>query len=198
MKSYIYILISCVALLTFSCKENGCDPPVPASTIQSITVRNLAANPEAGGTGHYTFFSLKNNTIISESDSATTNWDIAFNATTIITNSGTGGPGIVGVQLYTGLFENLTEAPETGYLQDGVSNAITTGSGNGWYNYNSTTHVISAIPGRILVVKTNDNTYAKIEILSYYLNAPAAPVNTDISRYYTFRYVYQGDGTRKF
>ena len=186
----------CIALLTFSCKDEN--DPKPVNTSKAITVRNLAANPEVGGTGHYTFFSLKNNAIVPLVDSATTKWDIAFNATTIITNSGTGGPGTVGVQIHTGLFENLTDAPETGYLQDGASKAILTGSGNGWYNYNSTTHVISAIPGRIIVVKTNDNTYAKIEIISYYQNAPAAPVNTDISRYYTFRYIYQGDGTRKF
>lgn len=198
MKIYSYILISCIALLVFSCKED--DAPKPASTDQSITVvKNLAANPEVGGTGHYTFFSLKNNSVVPVTDSATTKWDIAFNATTIITNSGSSGPGTVGVQIYTGLFENLAIAPETGYVQDAISGkAISTGSGNGWYNYNSTTHVISAIPGRIIVVKTNDNTYAKIEIINYYQNAPVAPVNTNISRYYTFRYMYQGDGTRKF
>lgn len=197
MKMHIYILMTLVSLLTFSCKEE--DAPAPASTKQSITVRNLPANPETGGTGHYTFFSLKNNAIIPVSDSATTKWDIAFNTTTIIVNSGSSGPGTAAVQVYTGLFENLTSAPETGYLQDAASaKAISTGSGNGWYNYNSTTHVISAIPGRILVVKTNDDTYAKIEIISYYKGAPVAPVNTDISRYYTFRYVYQGDSTRKF
>lgn len=198
MKFYKYAQIFSIVLLTFSCKENGSDP-VPAVTSKSITVRNLAANPEVGGNGHYTFFSLKNNAIVPFADSATTKWDIAFNTTTIITNSGSSGPGTVGVQIYTGLFENLKEAPLNGYLQDAISaKAIATGSGNGWYNYNSTTHVISAIPGRIIVVKTNDNTYAKIEIVNYYQNAPAAPVNTDISRYYTFRYMYQGDGTRKF
>jgi hypothetical protein len=197
MKTYFYLLMFCIALLTFSCKNEN--DPKPASTPQAITVKNLAANPEDGGTGHYTFFSLKNNAIVSVADSATTKWDIAFNATTIITNSGTSGPGTVGIQIYTGLFENLTEAPETGYAQDApLAHAISTGSGNGWYNYNSTTHVISAIPGRIIVVKTNDNTYAKIEIFNYYQNAPVAPVNTDIARYYTFRYIYQGDGTRKF
>jgi hypothetical protein len=197
MKTYSYLLMLCVALLIFSCKDEH--DPKPASTTQAIVVKNLAANPEEGGTGHYTFFSLKNNTIVPVTDSATTNWDIAFNATTIITNSGTSGPGSVGVQIYTGLFENLTEAPEAGYVQDASSaHAISTGSGNGWYNYNSTTHVISAIPGRIIVVKTNDNTYAKIEIFNYYQNAPAVPVNTDIARYYTFRYIYQGNGTRKF
>lgn len=199
MKSYIYILIPSILLLANSCKDEGCDPPIPASTIQSIVVQNLAANPDVVGTGHYTFFSLKNNAIIPASDSATTKWDIAFNATTIIGNSGISGPGTVGIQMYTGLFESLSYVPELGYLQDAASSyAISTGSGNGWYNYNSTTHVISAIPGRVLIVKTNDNTYAKIEIISYYLNAPISPVNTDASRYYTFRYSYQGNGTRQF
>ena len=197
MKTYSCILLFCITLLTFSCKHKN--DPAPANTSKAITVRNLAANPETIGTGHYTFFSLKNNAIVPSTDSATTKWDIAFNATTIITNSGSSGPGTVGVQIYTGLFENLTDAPESGYTQDAsAAHAIATGSGNGWYNYNSTTHVISAIPGRVIVVKTNDNTYAKIEIISYYQNAPAAPLNTDIARYYTFRYVYQEDGTQKF
>jgi hypothetical protein len=198
MNKYISTLICCISFFAFSCKDNGTDPK-PVTGSEAIVVRNLAANPEEGGTGKYTFFNLKNNVIIPATDSATTKWDIAFNATTIIINSGSSGPGTAGAQMHTGLFENLTEAPATGYLQDAASGkAISTGSGNGWYNYNSTTHVISAIPGRILVVRTNDNTYAKIEIISYYKNAPATPVNTDISRYYTFRYVHQGDGTRKF
>ena len=184
-KIYTNILIACVAILSYSCKDKKEDAPVPASTSTALVVRNLAANPETGGNGHFTFFSLKNNVVVPFTDSATTKWDIAFNATTIITNSGSSGPGTVGVQLYTGLFENLTTAPSTG-------------SANGWYNYNSTTHVISAIPGRAIVIRTNDNTYAKMEILNYYQNAPAAPVNTDVSRYYTFRYVYQSNGTRQF
>lgn len=198
-KIYTNILIACVAILSYSCKDKKEDAPVPASTSIALVVRNLAANPETGGNGHFTFFSLKNNVVVPFTDSATTKWDIAFNATTIITNSGSSGPGTVGVQLYTGLFENLTTAPSTGYIQDATSAyAISTGSANGWYNYNSTTHVISAIPGRAIVIRTNDNTYAKMEILNYYQNAPAAPVNTDVSRYYTFRYVYQSNGTRQF
>ncbi len=200
MRFYSYILITCGTLFIFSCdKPKKEDAPAPASTTQVRVVNNLAANLVSGGRGHFTFFNLQNNTIVPASDSATTNWDIAFNATTIIANSGTSGPGTVGMQMYTGLFETLTTAPELGYLKDATGlYAISTGSGNGWYNYNSSTHVISAIPGRILIVKTNNNAYAKIEIISYYLNAPVSPLNTHPSRYYTFRYRYQGDGTRTF
>ena len=79
----------------------------------------------------------------------------------------------------------LTQDSESGY-------AIPTGSGNGWYNYDFTTHVISPIAGKILVFRTHDNRYAKVEILSYYLGAPENPdAFTDPSRYYTFNYVYQ-------
>lgn len=198
-KIYTNLLIACVAIFSYSCKDKKEDDPIPTHTTTAIVVRNLAANPETGGSGHYTFFSLKNNAIVPLADSATTKWDIGFNATTIITNSGSSGPGTVGVQLHTGLFESLTTTPENGYIKDATTAyAISTGSANGWYNYNSTTHVISAIPGRVLLVRTNDNTFAKIEIISYYQNAPVAPVNTDVSRYYTFRYVYQGNGSRQF
>ena len=70
--------------------------------------------------------------------------------------------------------------------------AISTGSGNGWYTYNGQTHVISPTPGKILVFKTHDGLYAKIEILSYYKDSPANPnAFTDPSRYYTFNYIYQ-------
>ena len=195
-----YSLILLLSIM-LSCKD---DDPAPATSASktSLTVnmvKNVPANPEVGGSGHYTFFSLKNNIIIPVSDSASLKWDIGFNSTTIITNGGVSGMGTTGLQIYTGLFDNLTEAPEAGYKQDASgAYAIPTGSGNGWYNYNSTTHVISSIPGRVIVVKSSDNTYAKIEILSYYKDAPASPTSDNVSRYYTFRYVCQTDGTRKF
>ena len=51
--------------------------------------------------------------------------------------------------------------------------------------------MITPIPGKILVVRTRDGKYAKIEILSYYKGAPANPnPMTDASRYYTFRFLY--------
>jgi hypothetical protein len=37
-----------------------------------------------------------------------------------------------------------------------------------------------------------------MEVISYYKGAPAQPVSTDESGYYTFRYVYQPDGSRGF
>jgi hypothetical protein len=58
--------------------------------------------------------------------------------------------------------------------------------------------VITATAGKVIVLKTADGKYAKMEILSYYKDAPA-PVNPlrDIARYYTFQYVYQPDGSTR-
>jgi hypothetical protein len=42
-----------------------------------------------------------------------------------------------------------------------------------------------------LVFRTHDGKVAKVEILSYYRDAPAQPnAFTDEARFYTFRYVY--------
>ena len=54
------------------------------------------------------------------------------------------------------------------------------------------TFLITPTAGRILVFKTADGKFAKVEILSYYEGAPENPdAFVDQSRYYTFNYVYQ-------
>ncbi len=203
------LLVLGVAFITLSsCSKND---PAPV-TVQSQTITNLPADPPSGGydpmngqpigvTKKYTFFSFKTGAIVLNSDSATANWDIGFNGTTILVNSGTSGPGTAGAQVVTGIFDELANAPTTGYLTDNKTTvpatyAIPKGSGNGWYNYNGATNVISPIAGRIIVVKTSEGKYAKMEILSYYKDSPVSPASTDVDRYYTFRYVYQsGTGT---
>ena len=110
--------------------------------------------------------------------------------------------GGAAAQVVEGIFDELLVAPDAGYLQDNKNTpayAIPTGSGNGWYSYNGATQVISPIAGRVIVVKTTEGKYAKLEILSYYQNAPAEPnAMSDMPRYYTFRYIYQPDGTKNF
>lgn len=196
-------LLTLTALV--SCKEDKKDEVAPSqsATIQSNVVRNLPADTlgvNSATTGRYTFFSFKNNAIVPHSDSATSGWDIGFNSTTIIVNGGTSGPGSAAVLVWTGIYSDLSEAPADGYKQDDKNatppNAIPTGSGKGWYNYNDITHVISPIPGRVLVFKTTDGKYVKMELISYYKDAPANPVGTEPYRFYTFRYAYQEDGSR--
>lgn len=210
MRTRFAILLLATSLVLGACDKND---PAPV-TIKSSTVTNLAADPPSGGynptngqpigvTKKYTLFSFKTGAVVANTDSATTSWDLGFNGTTIIANSGTSGPGSASAQVQNGLFDEMETAPEGGYLTDDKNSvsapyAIPKGSGNGWYNYNPATNVISPIAGRVIFVKTSEGKFAKVEILSYYLDSPAAPSSTDIDRYYTFRYVFQSGTGNSF
>ncbi|MGD1839953.1 MAG: HmuY family protein [Thermonemataceae bacterium] len=206
-----------VGLFT-ACNEDDDDPtPMPdpdtdpiAVELEVRTVTDLPADPFTGeddmgrpvGKNQFTFYSLENQTIVAREDSASSNWDIAFQGTNIIINGGPDRFGEGGAYIFEGTFEELQSVDPTRFIVDGVDNdvndsdlAIPTGSTNGWYNYNPAIQVATPIPGRILVIRTASGKYAKIEILSYYKGAPESPTNEDESRYYTFRYVYQPEGT---
>lgn len=209
-KRFPLVALSLMLITIFSCTK---DDPAPV-TITATTFPNLAADPPSGGynpmngqpigvTKKFTLFSFKTGAIVANADSATTTWDLGFNGTTIIVNSGTSGPGTAGAQVVSGVFDELATAPTTGYLSDDKNNlaapyAIAKGSGNGWYNYEPSTNVISPIAGRVIVVKTSEGKYAAMEILSYYKDAPTTPTSTDIDRHYTFRYVYQSAASTSF
>ena len=155
-----------------------------------------ASNGQPFTPAHYTFYSLGTQSVVSYTDSASTKWDVAFRGTTILVNGGTSGPGQGQAQIVTKLFEELTTAPTTDYKSDAATGkAIPTGSGNGWYTYDSNTHLISATPGRIIALKTATGKYAKMEIKSYYKGAPATPTTSTPSGYYNFRFIYQADGS---
>jgi hypothetical protein len=199
------LLLSVFSLLA-SCSKDDDTLPVTA-TLETKTYSNLYA-PQTGGQGQpvggaFTKFSFSQNGIVTDDS-----WDIAFRGTTIIVNGGT----VIGitdepvrtgngaVSIISNTLDAVTTIPSTSFfIQDGTNTyAIPTGSGNGWYNYNGTTNIISPIAGKIFVVKTRDGKYAKMEIISYYKDIPANPDATSLSRYFTFKYVYQPNGSKNF
>ncbi|SKC60984.1 HmuY family protein [Ohtaekwangia koreensis] len=162
---------------------------------------------DAVSSSKFTLFSFEDNAVVANTDSISTKWDIGFRGTTIILNGGTSGPGLASGQIVSGIFDELLEAPATGYASDSESKAIT-GSG-GWYTYTGTTavpnHAILPIAGKVLVLKTADGKYVKMEIISYYKGNPDTTTSTfadlntrPASRYYTFNFIYQPDGTTNF
>ncbi|WP_448518812.1 HmuY family protein [Rhodoflexus sp.] len=208
MKNLSVLVSGALLILALaSCKENNVNPVQPVVT---ETVRDLAADPvridpatgrPLGGTNRFTLYSLRENRIIANSDSATNKWDIGFRGTTLIVNGGAIRSGQGGAFIFTGLFDELKEIPATAEFrtdQSPTNLAIPSASGQGWYNYNSQTHLITPIPGRVIALRTGDGRFAKIEILSYYKGAPATPTQTSESRHYTFRFSFQPDGSRKF
>jgi len=179
------------------------------TTVQNLaadTIIGLAPSGQPFGAGKFTFFSIENKTLVSNADSATTKWDLGFRGTSIIVNSGTSGPGSGGAFVWNGTFENLLEIPvDSVFRTDNASSlAIPSGSGKGWYNYNGPVNLLTPLPGKVLVIKTANGKYAKMEILNYYKGGqtPSSTASDDIKlreqRYYTFRFEFQPNGTKKF
>ncbi len=190
----ILLLISTVLVIISCDKSNTTE--ADDSVIEKVTiVKDLPAL----GPG-LTYFRFSDSTIVTGQDTLTEKWDIAFRRTSIYTNSGSSGPGKGGAIVLTNTdFYSLKELPQEGYRVDlQNSPAIPSGSGNGWYNYNSETHIVTPIPGVVIALKTGDGKYAKLQIISYYKGAPQVPTSSSESKYYTFRYVYQPNGTNKF
>lgn len=186
-----------VFIAFISCSDDDGPNLVP---VESKTASNIAA-PQTGGQGQpvggpFTKFSFA----AGEVTTSDTDWDIAFRGTSIVVNGGTvtgandepDRNGNAGVSIQSETFANITSADGFTFTQDADSSfAIPSGSNNGWYSYNPATHIIAPIPGKILVIRTYDGKYAKMEILSYYKDAPAEPnFMTDEYRFYTFNYIY--------
>jgi hypothetical protein len=209
---FSFLLLAIITTTFIACKD---DNPTPDPVV-ATTISNLAADPSTGfnpntgapigTTGKFTFFSFKTGAIVDHGDSATNKWDLGFRGTTIIVNSPTSGPGTSVVQIVSGIFDELIEAPVDGYKSDDknatTKYAIPTGSGNGWYTATGggpgSPTIVKPIAGKIILVRTSDNRYAKVEILSYYKDAPTSPTGNEQSRYYTFRYVYQPNDVKNF
>ena len=201
-----FLKLSLLTLVLFitSCNndDNNATPVAETKTVTNLYAPQTGGQGQAVG-GEFTKFSFSENAIVT-----TDNWDIAFRGTTIIVNGGakigiTDEPertGTGAVSIVSGTFASVTTFPLAAtFAQDGASTyAIPTGSGNGWYSYNSSTNIISPIAGKVFVVKTHDGKYAKFEILSYYQNAPATPDVTSVARYYTFNFAYQANSTTTF
>jgi hypothetical protein len=206
-KNQFQILVLLALFLGFTSCSSDDDEDI-REAIQTVTVENLHA-PQTGGQGEpvggeFTKFDFTTG-MVTDSE---TEWDIAFRGTTIAVNGGTATGtndepernAEAAATFYSGTMASLTSTEDLTFVQDSESGfAIPAGSDNGWYNYNFLTNVVSKIPGKILVFRTRDNRYAKVEIISYYLDAPENPDGfADEARYYTFDYVYnpnEGDTT---
>jgi len=189
---------------TTSCDSDD-DVTTPAATLESKTISNLAA-PQTGGQGQgaiggpFTKFDFSTG-LETTSD---TEWDIAFRGLRIAVNGGvsTGTAdepvrnGDAGVYVVRDAFSNVTTVNETIFTQDSSNGYAVPFSGDdAWYNYDSSNFIVSTVPGRTLIFRTRDGKYAKVEIISYYLDNPMPIVggfspDASTPRYYTFNYVY--------
>lgn len=211
-KNQILMAMAIVASSFYACTDNtnsmidtSNNGTYKVYTLNDVTVvQNLIADTIIGmssqgqpvGTGHFTFFSLKNRAIVPLADSATNNWDVAFRGTTILTNAGTSGPGMGGAYVHVGIFADVISfnADSTIRTDAAPVYAIKTGSNKGWYVYDGPNNLITPIPGRVLMIKGADGLLYKIEINNYYkggltpLATATDAIKLSSQRHYNFRY----------
>jgi hypothetical protein len=204
------VFVLAMALTFTSCDETSTG--IEDEPLEVQMAEDIPANADAGreAAPDFTFYSLAEGEIVAEEDSASTQWDLAFSGTTILTNSGNSGPGQGGAVILDVPFEQVETAPSEGYAVDtDQSKAIPTGSGNGWYNYTGNNNgqppqfAVLPIEDRTLIIRTAEGNYAMVEILSYYEGNPDTSTeefqNSETrsdGRHYTFRYVIQTNGSR--
>ncbi|MGB1042585.1 MAG: HmuY family protein [Tenacibaculum sp.] len=201
-----FLFVSVLALISCSDSDEDTIVQIP---IESKSITNLYAPAEGQGKptgGNFTKFSFKEGKQVTGD-----NWDIAFRATEIIVNGGEkiGLPEEIArtKNAAIALLGNMTladvkEAPADNLFNQDINEgfALPWGSNNGWYTYTGPpSHAILPKPGIILVVKTIDGNYAKMEIISYYKDNPKTITTSSESRYYTFNYVYNPNkGIKEF
>lgn len=190
---------SCAAVLALStmffaaCNDDD-QPQIPLDAITTSILVN------ATNEGNFTFFSFDKGATVPVTDSASNRWDFGLRFTTFLFNSGSSGPGTAGVQVITGAFNDIREAPESGYKTDAPGNLAV--KDDDWFIYNSATRTFSPKAGQVFLIKTAQNKYAKMEILQADPTDNngnlVTPPNRPTKIKYTFRYVYQPSGARSF
>lgn len=192
--SLFAVAIVVTGLISCGKEEVPAPPPTPAVTKTDSIAAAFSPN------GPFTYFNFKNDTIVAGTDSATTKWDFAFRYVNIIVNSHASGPGNAGVITKTGIYDTLSQAPESGYSYDTTTTQLAINAKdrdpNSWYLYDPTIHNLTPKAGTYFVFRTTDNHYVKMEILSVTTDVPFTNPVPPTTIWYKFRYTYQADGSR--
>lgn len=181
----VVIALAAIIIIGTACSKNS-TASVPATENTTTLTVNFSGNAP------FAFFSFKNNAIVANSDSASAKWDFALRLTTFLVNSNASGPGSAGVIVKDSIFDNIFQAPASGYAYDTTTNKLAIKDGS-WYNYDIATHAFIPKAGKVFIFRTADNKYAKMEILAAVYEAFAGPVPQKID--YKIRFVYQADGS---
>ena len=111
-------------------------------------------------------------------------WDIAFRRNHVIAAVGAGA-----LDLGPLTFDSVREVPASGYAAtEQGGDTVNPGIGK-WYDYSMLSHLLAS-KHHVYAVRTADGRYAKLELLAYYCKDVGAAC-------YTFRYAFQGDGSRR-
>lgn len=200
-KTISAVAVAAAMFLSSCSKDDNDDPGSGESTVEIKMVNSLDATSKV-------YFNLLTGETVSGDLVESEEWHISFygeaRSVNICTNSAEEGPGNTLVQLMETGFDDLSEAPGSGY----VTGAEAMPDFTSWANYTGSTsspqHAVLPKPGLTIVVKTGDGQYAKLQVISLYEGNPNTTTEEFSNLetrpafgYFTFRYALQNDGTRK-
>lgn len=166
-------------------------PPYSLTVPFPVTVGDSLIGPavytlDASATDRWRYFDFSRNAAVDPAGAGGTGdgWDIAFRRFHLVTGEGGGIADLGPVP-----FDSVNELPATGYRGNDVGSDTTNPGVGKWYHYSMLSHLLTS-KHRVYAVRTGRSKYAKLEILAYY----CSDVGTACI---TFRYAYQGDGSRR-
>jgi hypothetical protein len=153
-------------------------PPRPAAVGDSL-IGPATYTVDASATERWRTFDFGRNAAVDSGP-----WDIAFRRFHLIT-----APGGGIIDLGSVPFDSVRQLPVSGYLPNTDASDTTNPSVGKWYSYSMLSHLLTT-KHHVYGIRTPRAKYAKLELLAYYCkDAGTACV--------TFRYAYQGDGSRR-
>jgi hypothetical protein len=175
------LLVAALLIGSFSEPEL---PPYPLSISRPVPVGDSLVGPatytlDAQATDRWRGFAFRRNAAV---DSGA--WDVAFRRFQVIA-----APGAGILDLGVVPFDSVRELPASGYRATELGPDTTNPGVGKWYSYSMLTHLLTS-RHHVYAVRTAEGRYAKLELLAYYCR----DVGTACM---TFRYAYQGDGTRR-
>jgi hypothetical protein len=159
-------------------------PPYTLSATTEVPVGDSLVGPatytlDAAATDRWRHFAFGRSAVVD-----TGPWDVAFRRFHVIT-----GPGGGMVDLGTVPFDSVVELPEAGYAPNPVVGDSTNPAVGKWYEYSMLSHLLMS-KHHVYGLRTPQGKYAKLELLAYYCKDGGTAC-------LTFRYAYQGNGSRR-
>ncbi len=217
--AFFMLILGVVILFSSSCgtaDEEGVEDMLQSEdTVGTTPPDAISVNPQVANEGNaglevstftidatnreaWAYFSFAAGDVVEVEDAENSEaWDIGFQRTQVKLNGGISGPGMgSAVMLTETTFEEVTEAPADGYLEDTADTlAIVPQSEKGWYIYTGPpTHWVLPLEDRVFVMKAADGTFAKVRFIGYYKDNE----NKQDSGFVTFEYAHQPDGSHNF
>ena len=154
--------------------EAVCDSSDPVTHVENEEGTTTTIN--ASCEENWVYLSLSDKAQVSpETPEDSVAWDLGFQRFIIKSNGGISGSQNVLITVVTDTsFEDLTQAPASGYLSDTADSDDEDDdpdtpflAPNAWYEYDEDTHILTS-KNQVYVVQSISGTYFKIQFIDYY------------------------------